>query len=151
MDRIADRVRRLNAAVNAHDLNPIGDMYAEDGEVTWPGFPTIKGRQAVVAFYAQLLGAFPDIHVALTRIIEQGDTVAVEYETRAINTGPLPLATGELPATNQPVVIKAASIGTVDAAGRIKTQREYFDQVEILAQLGLMPLPAGATLQGRHK
>ena len=144
MDRIADRVRRLNAAVNAHDLNPIGDMYAEDGEFTWPGLPTMKGRQAVVAFYAQLFGAFPDVNVAITRIIEQGDAVAVEYETRATNSGPLPLATGELPATNKPVVIKAASVGTADAAGRIKTQHEYFDQVEILAQLGLMPVPAGA-------
>jgi steroid delta-isomerase-like uncharacterized protein len=145
MDQIADRVRRLNAAVNAHDLNPIGDMYAEDGEFTWPGFPTMKGRQAVVAFYAQLLGAFPDVQVAITRIIEQGDQVAVEYESTATNSGPLPLVTGELPATNKQIVIKAVSIGTADQNGRIKTQREYFDQLEILSQLGLMPVPAGAS------
>ncbi len=143
MSSIADRVRRLNAAVNAHDLNPIGDMYAEDGEFTWPGFPTLKGRQAMIAFYAGMLGAFPDIHVTLTRIVEQGDTVAVEYESSATNSGPLALPTGQLPATNKPVLIRAASIGTVDATGRIQTQHEYFDQVEILAQLGLMPVPAG--------
>ena len=89
MDRIADRVRRLNAAVNAHDLNPIGDMYAEDGEFIWPGLPPLKGRQAVLAWYAQMLGAFPDIQVRIDRIVEQGDTVAVEYETRATNSGPL--------------------------------------------------------------
>jgi len=146
MDRIADRVRRLNAAVNAHDLNPIGEMYAEDGEFTWPGFPTMKGRQAVVAFYAHILGAFPDVHLTITRIIEHGDNVAVEYETSATNTGPLPLATGELPATNKQIAVKAVSIATADASGRITAQREYFDQVEILAQLGLMPLPAGATV-----
>jgi steroid delta-isomerase-like uncharacterized protein len=145
MDQIADRVWRLNAAVNAHDLNPIGDMYAEDGEVTWPGLPTMKGRQAVVAFYAQLLGAFPDVRVSISRIIEQGDHVAVEYESTATNSGPLPLATGELPATNKRIAIKAVSIGTVDRNGRIKTQREYFDQVEMLGQLGLTPLSAAAT------
>jgi hypothetical protein len=77
--------------------------------------------------------------------MEQGDNVAVEYQSSATNSGPLPLATGELPATNKQIAVKAASIATVDGSGRIKTQREYVDQVEILAQLGLMPLPAGAT------
>src|ERR1700736_5165965 len=133
MKAIADQVRRLNAAVNARDLNPIGDMYADNAELTWPGIPTFKGRQAVVAFYAQMFGAFPDVHVALMRVVEQGNTVAVEYESSATNGGPLPLPTGEmLPATNKHVGIRAASVGTVDSAGRIKTQHEYFDQVELL-------------------
>jgi len=145
MEAIANRVGRLNAAVNAHDLNPIGDMYTQDCEFTWPGFPTMKGRQAVVAFYAQIFGAFPDVHVAITKIVEQGNDVAVEYESVATNAGPLPLPTGPLPATNKRLVIKAVSIATVDAEGRITSQREYFDQVEILVQLGLMPAPAGAT------
>jgi steroid delta-isomerase-like uncharacterized protein len=144
MEAIADRVRKLNEAVNAHDLNPIGDLYAEDGEFTWPGFGTMKGRQAVVAFYAQIFGAFPDVHVTITRIVEQGNGVAVEYESIGTNGGPLSLPTGPLPPTNKRVVIKAVSIGTVDADGRITDQREYFDQVEILAQLGLMPTPAAA-------
>lgn len=143
MEAMADRVRRLNAAVNAHDLNPIGDLYADDAELTWPGMPTIKGRQAVVAFYAQMFGAFPDVKVRLKRIVEQGDAVAVEYESAGTNSGPLPLPTGEvLPATNKHVDLQAASVGIVDSDGRIKTQREYFDQAEILTQLGLVPQPA---------
>jgi ketosteroid isomerase-like protein len=118
-------------------------MYADDAELTWPGMPTFKGRQAVVAFYAQMLGAFPDVHGTLKRIVEQGDAVAVEYESAGTNGGPLPLPTGELlPATNKHVDVRGAWFGIVDRDGRIKTQREYFDQVEILAQLGLMPHPA---------
>ena len=143
MEAIADRVKRLNAAVNAHDLNPIGDLYTEDAEFTWPGVPTIRGRQAIIAFYAQLLGAFPDVHVTLKRVVEQGDAVAVEYESVATNAGPLSLPTGEqLPATNKHVEVRAVSLGTFDHEGRIKNQREYFDQAEMLAQLGLMPHPA---------
>lgn len=139
----ADSVRRLNGAFNAHDLNPIGDMYADDAEFTWPGMPTFKGRQAIVAFYAQILGAFPDVHVTLKRIVEQGDTVAVEYESVATHGGPLPLPSGDMfPATNKAVRVQAASIGTADSGGKIKSQREYFDQVEILTQLGLIPTPA---------
>src|SRR2546428_3423519 len=112
MKSIADRVRRLNAAVNAHDLNPIGDMYADDAELTWPGMPTFKGRQAVVAFYAQMFGAFPDVQVTLRRIVEQGDAVAVEYESAGTNGGPPPLPTRELPpATNKHTLVRGARGG----------------------------------------
>ena len=144
MGALTDRVLRLNAAVNAHDLNPIGDMYAEDAELVWPGLGAISGRPAVVAFYARILGAFPDVHVTIRRIVEEGDAVAVTYTSVGTNAGPLPLPSGDLPATNKSVTIEAASVGTPDSSGRIKTQTEYFDQVEILAQLGLMPAPVEA-------
>jgi steroid delta-isomerase-like uncharacterized protein len=143
MGKLTDQVRRLNAAVNAHDLNPIGDMYAEDGEVVWPGLPPITGRQAVVAFYATLLGAFPDIRVKILRIVDQENAVGVEYEATGTHTGPLAGPAGELPPTGRQVTMRAASIGSVDHDGRIKVQHEYFDQVELLTQLGLMPAPAG--------
>lgn len=142
---LKERVHQLNAAVNAHDLNPIGDMYAEDAELVWPGLGPTKGRQAIVGFYATLFGAFPDVHVTITRIIEEGNTVAVEYTSEGTHSGPLPLPNGEVPATNRRIRTDASSIGSADGQGLIKTQREYFDQVEILAQLGLMPAPAGAS------
>lgn len=146
MGAITERIRRLNAAVNAHDLNPIGDMYAEDAELVWPGLGAISGRQAVVAFYARILGAFPDVHVTIRRIVEEADAFAVTYTSVGTNAGPVPLPSGDLPATNKSVTIDAASVGTTDSTGRIKTQREYFDQVEILMQLGLMPSPAEAVV-----
>jgi uncharacterized protein (TIGR02246 family) len=135
------RVYQLNAAVNAHDLNPIGDMYAEDAELVWPGLGPTRGRNAIVAFYATLFGAFPDVHVTIKRIIEQGDAVAIEYVSEGTHSGPLPMPAGELPPTNRRMRTEATSVGTADGEGLIKTQREYFDQVEILAQLGLMPAP----------
>lgn len=142
---LKDLVYRLNAAVNAHDLNPIGDMYAEDAELVWPGLGPTKGRHAIVGFYAALFGAFPDVQVTIKRIIEQGDAVALEYVSEGTHTGPLPMPDGELPPTNRRMRTEASSVGTVDSEGLIKTEREYFDQVEILAQLGLMPAPAGAS------
>lgn len=136
-----DLVYRLNAAVNAHDLNPIGDMYAEDAALVWPGLGAVTGRKAIVGFYAGLLGAFPDVHVTIRRIIEQGNAVAVEYVSEGTHSGPLSMPSGELPATNRQMRVQASSIGTANADGLIKEQREYFDQVEILAQLGFMPIP----------
>jgi hypothetical protein len=40
--------------------------------------------------------------------------------------------------------MRVASIGSVDHDGRIKVQHEYFDQVELLTQLGLMLAPREA-------
>ncbi len=144
MDTLKDKVYRLNAAVNDHYLNPIGEMYAEDAELIWPSLGPTRGRNAVLGFYATLLGAFPDIHVTIKRIIEEGDTVAIQYVCEGTHTGPLPGPSGELSATNRRFTIEASSFGTVDRNGLIKTQRDYSDQVEMLAQLGLMPAPAEA-------
>lgn len=138
---LKNQVYRLNAAVNAHDLNPIGDMYAEDAVLIWPGLGATKERKAIVAFYARILGAFPDVHVTIKRIIEEGDALAVEYVSEGTHSGPLPLPAGEVPPTNRTMRVDAVSVGTVGPDGRIRTQREYFDQVEVLSQLGLMPSP----------
>jgi steroid delta-isomerase-like uncharacterized protein len=144
---LKDRAYRLNAAVNAHDLNPIGEMYADDAELTWPGLGSIKGRAAIVGFYATMLGAFPDVQVNITRVIEEENVVAVEYVSQGTHTGPLPLPSGEVPATNRQTRVAAIGIGTVDEHGLFKTHREYFDQVEILAQLGLLPSPQPVEVQ----
>jgi predicted ester cyclase len=98
----------------------------------------------VVGFYATLLGAFPDVHVTIKRIVEEGDTVAIQYVCEGTHTGPLSLAAGELPATNRKFTVETSSFGTVDGNGLIKTQRDYSDQIEMLAQLGLMPARAEA-------
>ena len=144
MGSLKDKVYRLNAAVNNHDLNPIGDMYAEDAELIWPGLGPTRGRNAVVGFYATLLGAFPDVHVTIKRIVEEGDTVAIQYVSEGTHTGPLPMPSGALPPTNRRFTVEACSFGSADANGLILKQHEYFDQVAILAQLGLMPAPAEA-------
>ena len=48
--------------------------------------------------------------------------------------------TGEIPATNQRLVGRGAQ--AVDVRdGRISEVRLYFDQVQVLTQLGLMPAP----------
>jgi hypothetical protein len=61
MEAIKDRLRRVNAALNAYDLNGLGKMYAEHAELRWPGLPTIKGRRAAIAFSASSVAQGGDI------------------------------------------------------------------------------------------
>jgi len=39
------------------------------------------------------------------------------------------------------MAVHATSVGTVDHEGRIKIQHEYFDQLDVLTQLGILAVP----------
>ncbi|WP_426939533.1 ester cyclase [Pseudarthrobacter sp. S3] len=55
------------------------------------------------------------------------------------NTGPLPLPSGEsLPATGKSIRVRSCDVAHVEA-GLIKQHAFYFDQMELMAQLGLLP------------
>lgn len=137
-------VRRQIEHYNAHDLRALSEAYAADADMTWPGLEPIKGRPAITKFWTELLAAFPDGKVTIARIVEEGDVVVVEYEFSGTNTGPLRRPTGELaPATRKKVSGRAMAIATIHN-GRTRSQHEYLDRVEVLTQLGLMPVPAGA-------
>lgn len=143
MANLKDEVRRQIQAFNDRNLNQLVDGYADDAELVWPGVGPIKGRQAIAEFWKKQVAAFPDGKVNVKQIITEGDTAVVEYEFTGTNDGPLPLPTGEMPATHKKLTINAIGIGRSEQ-GKVKSQREYFDAADALAQFGLMPVPAGA-------
>jgi hypothetical protein len=52
---------------------------------------------------------------------------------------PLPMPTGEaIPATGKQIRVRACDVATVEG-GRLTSHRIYFDQMEFLGQLGLLP------------
>ncbi|GAB3910389.1 hypothetical protein GCM10029964_114130 [Kibdelosporangium lantanae] len=83
-------VNRFVELVNGHDLTDIGDVVTdditEDGPVVVDA-PT-SGLEAFRAGWTQMLTSFPDIHVTITDMIENGDQVAARISLRATGTGP---------------------------------------------------------------
>ncbi len=137
-------VRRQIEHYNAQNPSALSEGYAADAEMTWPGRDPIKGQPAITEFWRELLAAFPDGKVTIARMVEEGNVVVVEYEFSGTNAGPLRRPTGELaPATRKRVSGRAIAIATIHN-GKTMSQHEYFDRVEVLTQLGLMPAPAGA-------
>ncbi len=137
-------VRRQIEYYNAQNLSGLSEGYTADAEMTWPGLDPIKGQPAITQFWRELLAAFPDGKVTIARMVEEGDVVVVEYEFSGTNTGPLRRPNGELaPATRKRVSGRALAIATLHN-GKTRSQHEYFDRVDVLTQLGLMPAPAGA-------
>ena len=96
-----------------------------------------EGRDAVAAF-VQTGEDFSKDH-RFVSVSEQssGDQYAIEWEMIGTNTGE---AAG-LPATNKPFRIRGVSVGVLDAAGKIKRNRDYWNMADYLMQVGILPPP----------
>jgi steroid delta-isomerase-like uncharacterized protein len=131
-------VQRGADAWNSRDQDGFFATYADDCEVTAPGF-TGKGRQGLTEFWTAWNGAFPDNQVIVRVVFAEGDRVAEESVFEGTNDGPLTNPDGsQIPATGRRVSEPFSGIHAV-RDGRIVSTHFYFDQVDLLTQLGLMP------------
>ncbi len=98
-----------------------------------------KGRESLRKIVEGYYAAFPDMVVKRERIFGQGDSVFLEQSLAGTNTGPMTSPTGEeVPPTNKPIQVWQALVFRVEN-GQIQEARVYFDQLSMLAQLGLGP------------
>ena len=133
---------RLTDALNSWDLDGIASCYAADAVVVDP-FGRHEGTDQIVESWRQLFEAFPDAAGVTDHKDESGDTAIDEWRWAGTNTGPLTLPTGEqLAATGNRVELRGADFATVQD-GVITDHRVYFDQMEMLGQLGLLPAQGG--------
>jgi predicted ester cyclase len=71
--------------------------------------------------------------------VEQGDTFADEWSFVATHTGPFQLPDGtEFPATGNRVELRGMELVQV-LDGKIVVDNLYYDNMAVLAQLGLVP------------
>jgi steroid delta-isomerase-like uncharacterized protein len=118
---------------------------AEDAELFTPMAGTIKGRDAIRGYFAQMRETFPDAKVTIHKMVAEGNTCVTEYTFTGTNRGPMRLPTGDtIPATNKTISGLALDIGVIDDSGQLKSLHQYFDTASGLQQLGLMPAPAAA-------
>ena len=130
-------VRDAIAAFNAHDAARVGSFYRDDAVLITPDAGEIRGRDLAEDYNRKFIEAFPDGRMEIAMSYECGDTVVAEWIFRGVNTGPLPLPSGEdLPATGRQVETHGVDIVHVIEGG-IARHRSYWDQVELLTQLEL--------------
>ena len=70
--------------------------------------------------------------------IANGDKVVYVWNTKGTQTGPLALPTGVVPPTGKYAEVPGALVAILKE-GKIVREKTYWNQVELLAQLGLMP------------
>ena len=133
-----DLVDRSTKAWNAHDFGEWSAAFTEDAELVGPGGLSGRGRDVQQVFYSIWQDGFPDNQVSNIRIGEDGDTAVLEAVFEGTQTGVLKAPTGDIAATGQRVSIPFVVTYT-GADGLFTSFRLYFDQMDLITQLGISP------------
>jgi steroid delta-isomerase-like uncharacterized protein len=103
----------------------------------------VQGPNAIVELGKGWKQAFPDAKGTIGKAIESGDTVVLEITWEGTHTGPLVGAQGTIPPTRKKVRIPAVEVVSFKGDKVVET-KHYFDQMTMLAQLGVLPAPVTA-------
>jgi steroid delta-isomerase-like uncharacterized protein len=132
---------RFVAAFNAHDERALHAIHAEDIKFNAPGGFKATNAKDATAFAMTWLNAFPDGKMKVRSEIMSGPWVVQEVQMEGTHTAPLQSPTGAIPATHKKVVGYGVQLLRVEN-GKIAEARIYFDQLDQMTQLGLIPAPA---------
>jgi predicted ester cyclase len=132
---------KLSAAFNAHDANAIKSLIAPNAKLSAPGDVRLEGREAVAGYAINWLTAFPDARMTTKNEIVSGPWTVLEYTFEGTHRAPLAGPMGEIPATNKKVVDQGVQVFKFEN-DLVVEARLYFDMVQLLTQLGLMPVMA---------
>ncbi|MCI0685655.1 MAG: ester cyclase [Sporichthyaceae bacterium] len=108
-------------------------------EAVVPDEGELKGRDQIVAPMRPFIDAFPGASFEPIAAYESGDVAIDEGYFVGTNTAPLTLPGGQtLPPTGKSVRVRSCDVATVKN-GLITHYRLYFDQMDLLTQLGIAP------------
>ena len=86
-----------------------------------------------------MFDAFPDMHVDVKQTMAQGDLAAIEFTFAGTHEGPMAMPSGPtVPATGKKVIAKGCNTFEF-ANGKIVRNSLYWDQLGMMARMGLMP------------
>ena len=135
---------RFVEAFNAHDEGRIRELNAEAAVFEAPGDVHIEGREATTQYAMAWLRAFPDARLTVNNELVDGDWVTQEFTFDGMHEDTLSSPSGDLPATHRRLRGRGVQVFRVEG-NTVADTRLYFDQVQVMTQLGLMPEPATAT------
>ena len=129
---------RIMDAYIAGDRDALVRLYATDAVAETPDAPRIEGGTAIADYLVSIQRAFPDVRRESTTRYESGDTAIDEGFFIGTHTEALITDEGlEVPPTGRGVRLRECNIVTVED-GVAVSHRQYFDQLDLLSQLGLM-------------
>jgi ketosteroid isomerase-like protein len=133
---------RGTAAVLAGELEVLREIYSPDVVATTPDSGTLRGIDQVIEWNQSFVGAFSDRAYYPAHQLETTDCAIDQGDFVGTHTNPLQLPDGQsVPPTGKQIRMRAADVAQV-RDGRIVRHDFYFDQLDMLSQLGLLEAPA---------
>jgi steroid delta-isomerase-like uncharacterized protein len=125
-------------AFNNKNLEELVGNESADIEFVIPGGISLRGREQVKEYMKLFWSAFPDMHVTASYQVIAGDTAVTESTYSGTHTGTLRTPNGDIPATGRQVQGRQVAVQRVKD-GQVWSEHLYFDQMEFLGALGLVP------------
>lgn len=123
-------------AVARGDIDALVTMCTPDVEISNP-LGSFRGRDQLATYFKPLMDAFSERAYPITKFIESGDTIVVEFTDSARHTGPLPTPQGVVPATGRAVSVPVMAVYEL-RDGRLAHSRAQYNVLAYMQQLGLM-------------
>jgi predicted ester cyclase len=132
-------------AFNAHDEERIRTLTSENSVIDAPGDVHLEGRDAATGYAMAWLNAFPDATITIHQELVDGDWIVQRFTFEGTHEGVMVSPAGDqVPPTHKRLSGRGVQLIRVEGDAVSETQL-YFDQVQVLTQLGLMPALAPAT------
>jgi steroid delta-isomerase-like uncharacterized protein len=120
--------------VNRRDIEGFRKMLHPDYTYQGAGGPVEKGVEAGVGVVEAFTTAFPDLKLTITNQYTDGDVSVVEFTATGTHQAELQ----GIAATGKSITVKVADVVTV-RDGKVLGEREYYDQLGMMQQLGVIP------------
>ncbi len=130
-----DVILKHIAAVNDRDSD--ADPWAPDAEMAAPG-AHVNGRDEIIAFLGVFQEALPDLRLEIKQLLADGPAAAAEGTLTGTHDGVLHTPDGDVAPTGRAVELRWAALYLTDR-DTLKSEHLFFDQMDFLGQLGLLP------------
>ena len=131
----------LLKAINARDLSLWSQHLAEDYTAEHPGVSMPLNKIRSMGYQQRFVTALPDIHLEALHVLAEGDHVLIHWTGSGTHAERLATLTGEtIPPTRRRVRVSGTLL-TELRDGKIVHEWTYWDQLSLLAQLGITDQP----------
>lgn len=118
---------RYTAAWCSQDAASVAGFYSPGGSLSVNAGSPAVGRKAITATVQGFMSAFPDLHIHLDDVFQQGDRALYHWTVTGTNTG--------LGGTGQGVRISGFEVWTIGEDGFIAESQGHFDSASWQHQL----------------
>ena len=132
--------RSLFAAIARGDAEKIREI-CDPSIVLVEAAGTFRGIDEVAAHYQAMSSPLPDCEIAVQRQFLDGETVVTEMRFTGTQTAPMTTPQGVMPPSGRAVDVPGCVVHVIRDS-RITQHTGYYDQMQFLGQLGLLPEPA---------
>jgi len=141
MTEVKDTAARFVAAFNSHDERALLALHADNIKFEAPGGFKAYNAKDATEYAMNWLKAYPNGKMTVRNEIVSAPWIVQEVVMEGTQTGPFESPTGTIQPTHKKVVSKGIQVLKIEN-NKITETRIYFDMLETMSQLGLIPTPA---------